>query len=339
MDQRTHSWIAVRAIALLDDEPAASRSAGLVSLLKPHTRKASVGAWIPDQVDAKRGGAGSCTDNHVLKMEPYQGTQVDRFVLRRADLLDRIGPYRLMGRFVQNAASLDDQWWGAPYKGDAPKAGQHLSNRIMALSTMMKDLLLLGDQEVDSLVPGAVRFLRYMDAEARTHEEAAAMYFFMLSHFTADACMPCHCDGRDLAAYAAGLHNKLETHWKRVVGCEFDKAKLLGDGDVDTALRQAKAVDTRSGLSFDNAPIPDLRPGQDPWLESVYLCRASFGVASVMAPYTQYPYDSPTLAPFDTVLGAGHQDLLSRVDQAVMHDAVLNTAVMWKHVWNKVSAE
>ena len=49
MNQRTHSWIAVRAIALLEDE---NTERNLVRLLKPHVRKASVGAWIPDQVDA-----------------------------------------------------------------------------------------------------------------------------------------------------------------------------------------------------------------------------------------------------------------------------------------------
>lgn len=54
MDQRTHSWIALRAIALLADENA---EPNLVALLLPHARQASVGAWIPDQADAKRGGA------------------------------------------------------------------------------------------------------------------------------------------------------------------------------------------------------------------------------------------------------------------------------------------
>jgi len=65
VNQRTHSWIAVRAIALLEDEGA---SKNLVKLLKPHARMATVGAWIPDQVDAKRGG--NKTENHVLKIEP-----------------------------------------------------------------------------------------------------------------------------------------------------------------------------------------------------------------------------------------------------------------------------
>jgi hypothetical protein len=49
--QRTHSWIAIRAIALLEDE---GLEKNLVKLFKPHARKASVGAWIPDMADAAR---------------------------------------------------------------------------------------------------------------------------------------------------------------------------------------------------------------------------------------------------------------------------------------------
>ena len=146
MNQRTHSWIAIRAIALLEDE---NKERKLVRLLKPHARKASVGAWIPDQVDAKRGGAGSATDNHVLKIEPYRGDHRGRFITRKDELLGRIGMYRMTAQFLEHDDYLDDHWWDKPYSGDVPKHGQHLPNRAMALSTMMKDLLLMGDPVVD----------------------------------------------------------------------------------------------------------------------------------------------------------------------------------------------
>ena len=203
MNQRTHTWIAIRAIALLKDE---GKEKNLVSLLKPHARKASVGAWIPDQMEAKRGGAGGSIDNHVLKIEPYKGREKERFIAQKDKLLQRIGMYRMTAQFLKDDNYLDAEWWSAPYKGDIPKQGQHLPNRSMALSTMMKDLLLMGNKRVDSLIPGEIRFAQYMDPKMRTTEEAAAMYFFMLSHFIADTCMPCHCDGRRLAGYSKGLH-------------------------------------------------------------------------------------------------------------------------------------
>jgi hypothetical protein len=347
MNQRTHSWIAIRAIALLEDENAEKN---LVKLLKPHAREASVGAWIPDEADAKRGGAGSATDNHILKIEPYTGSQKERFTTHKEELLKHIGKYRETYKFLQKDGTLDSGWWNAPYKGDAPKPGQHLPNRAMALSTMMKDLLLMGDERVDYLIPGDIRFAQYMVPETRTREEATAMYFFMLSHFIADAGMPCHCDGRKLAAYSEGLHKELEMHWSRGVGTAFEKGNLLPralladreqiHSDCAEILEQARAIDPKFGLDFTRASVPDLYSGHDIWLEAIYLCRASFALASIIAPYGKYQYGDPKArAPFKTVLGGTNKQLLEDVDRTVMHDAVLNTAIVWKHIWNKVAAE
>lgn len=319
----------------------------LVKLLKPHARKATVGAWIPDQVDAKRGGAGSATDNHVLKMELYDGDDEERFITPKQELLKRIGTARRTASFLEEDESLDDSWWSTPYRGDVPKPGQHLPNRAMALTTMMKDLLLMGDPVVDRLVPGRIRFAQYMDLEMRTTAEAASMYFFMLSHFVADACMPCHCDGRKLAAYDEGLHKQLEGHWSKKVGTGFEKKKLLppdlelteseARADANRVLQQARDVDDKFGLEF-RKPVPGLRPKQDVWLELINVCRASFAVASIIAPPELYPYVDPDArAPFDTVLGQGKEQLRDEVDKIVMHDAVLNTAIVWKHLWKKVS--
>jgi hypothetical protein len=282
MDQLPHSWIAIRAIALLEDE---GQNENLVSLLKPHAQKASVGAWLPDQADAKKGGAGSSTDNHVLKMDPYEGNQTDRFIVRKAELLKQTGEYRMITGFLQKDAYLDDQWWGKAFKGDVKKPGQHLPNRIMALTTMMKDLLLLGDEKIDSLIPGDVGFVRDMEPASRTQEEAASTYFFMLSHFVADVCMPCHCDGRKLSLYDECLHKELEHHWSEKVGKQFEKKTLRKDDmNPDQSLRLAKAVDSKFDLHLEGTAIPDVQKGHDPWLEAIYLCRASFAIASIMAP-------------------------------------------------------
>ncbi len=345
MNQRTHSWIAIRAIALLKDE---NKEKNLVRLLKPHARKASVGAWIPDQIDAKRGG--SVTDNHVLKIKPYTGREKWRFVTRRDELLKRIGKHRKTYDFLKADSILDDTWWDAAYKGHVPKPGQHLPNRAMALSTMMKDLLLMGCREIDRLIPGDVRFAQYTIPETRTQEAAAVMYFFMLSHFIADMCMPCHCDGRKLAGYARGLHKEMEKHWSRKVGTGFEKRNLLqkdlkltpaeARADSSRVLEQARNIDGKFGLNFGQISIPDLRRKHDVWLEAVYLCRASFAMASIIAPHQLYPYDDPRArAPFKTVLGGTNGQLLEDVNETVMHDAVLNTAIVWKHIWNKVSKE
>jgi hypothetical protein len=336
MDQRTHSWIAIRAIALLEEE---GKAPSLVKLLKPHAREASVGAWIPDQTDAKRGGC--ATDNHVLKIEPYQGTQTQRFVMDKKTLLRELGPQREMGALLTKDNTLTDAWWAAAYKGDVQRPGQHLPNRAMALATTMKDLLLLGGKELDALIPGAIHFIESLTTDMRTTEDAATMYFFMLSHFIADSCMPCHCDGRKIMGYGAGFHKELEDHWAEGVGKDFEKQNLLkGTGSPDDLLKQAKKVDAKFGLQLAALTVPDLVKGHDVWLEMMQVCRASFAVASIMAPPDTFPYDhgKATLSMQEVFIG-NRLNLLAEVDKAVLHDAVLNTAIIWKHVWNKVTKD
>jgi|GEM_PF-938426 len=346
MNQRTHSWIAIRAIALLEDE---NSEPNLVKLLKPFVREASVGAWIPDQVDAKRGGAGASTENHVLKMEPYDGYQTKRFTTSKEDLVKHCGDYRKVIQYLQQDNYLDNDWWSAPYKGDVNKPGKHLPNRISALCTMLKDLLLLGSKRVDSLIPGNIYFAQYLTDDVRTKEDAAAMYFFMLSHFIADISMPCHSDARKLSSYSNGLHKELEGHWSKKVGTYFEKKKLWKDNsnlstrevtsDSNKVIKKAKEVGDKFNLKFSDNLIPDLIKGHDIWLEGIFLCRASFALSSIIAPYKQYPYDdSIKKAPFKTLF-INDSDLLEKIDEIVMHDAVLNTAIFWKHLWNKVSKE
>jgi hypothetical protein len=209
MNQRTHTWLAIRAVALLEDAGVAS---GLVSMLKPHVQNASVGAWIPDMQDTKKGSGD--IDNHVFKMKPYKGQETWRFTMKKAQLLKILGAERAMSTFLREDRTLSSAWWSAPYKAD-PAPGQHLANRAMALTTTLIDLLILGDTDVARLVPGEVSFAPQLDPEARTRSEQVAMYAFMMSHFVADSCMPCHCDARPLSAYAGGVHKELEEHWAK----------------------------------------------------------------------------------------------------------------------------
>jgi len=335
MDQPTHSWIAIRAVALLEDT---GTEPNLVALLKPHVREASIGAWIPDQADARRGG--SRVENHVLKMSPYRGGQPERFVTKKTDLLKHIGPHRLIAGLLDGDRSLDSQWWAAPYKGDVTtRPGQHIPNRAMALSTMLKDLLLLGNKRIDALVSGNVSFVGSLTPEARTQEDAAAVYFFMLSHFVADACMPCHCDSRKLAGYNNGLHMQLEKHWAMQVGTYFEKDHLLKSKPlprVHDVLGKARNVDGKFSLAFSQTKIPNLIKDHDVWLELIYLCRASFALAGMIASSQSCPYgDDRARAKFKD-LQKSRPKFLAEMDQAVMHDAVLNTAIIWKHVWTGV---
>lgn len=329
MNQRTHAWLAIRAVALLQEGGLAPK---LVELLSPHVKGATVGAWLPDMADAKLGG--SKTENHIFKMEPYKGNQKKRFIATKDELTAFLGPHRQMAAYLNADQVLDDGWWNTPYKAN-PLPGQHLANRAMSLCTTLTDLLILGDEVVAPLVPGTVRFAHQLDDEARSSAEQIATYLFTLSHFVADSCQPCHCDARKLASYSNGLHKELESHWSRVIGTYFEKSNLLqNDDDPDAVMAQARAIDARFGLAFGGA-LPGLHT-DDIWTQVVMICRGSFAVNSILVHPDVIAYDSDELTRYDVVFPDGSKDArLIALDQMVLADAVLNIAFTWKYIWDR----
>ena len=283
--------------------------------------------------DSKRGTGD--IDNHVFKLKPYSGAGENRFITKREKLFKSIGNKRLIRTFIDNwDGVLGADWWNKPYKAE-PAPGQHLANRSMALTTTLIDQLILGDSKLAKLVPGEVSFARNLHPEARSRGEQVATYFFMLSHFVADACQPCHSDARRLSGYGNGLHKEMEAHWSKKVGTYFNKKKLLATTESPAKiLKAARAVDSQFNLTFENS-VPKI-VARDTWLEVVTLCRASFAVACILAPPQSYPYDSNKLTSFDDVFLSDNADpeLLPDLNQAVAHDAVLNIAMIWKEVWS-----
>jgi hypothetical protein len=335
MDQRTHAWIAIRAIRLLESE---GQVPNLIRLLKPYAKEAAIGAWIPDKRDAKLGG--SKTQNHIFKMGPYDGFLKSRFVVSQNKLAQKLAPERQVLAFLaEHEDILDSDWWKQPYKADPPP-GQHLPNRAMALTINNLDMLILGDQPVQEILPGRVAFIEKVKPELRCSSGQIALFFFMLSHFAADALMPCHCDERDLSDYDNGLHMQLEKHWSKKVGTYFTEKKLMeNEADAQEVLDQAESIDQKFALQFTDM-IPELG-ARDIWEEMVLVCRASFGVASVIAPPAKCPYKPAPQepAPFESLFEQDEAGaaLLAEVDRVVLHDAVLNVAMAWKHIWQKFS--
>ncbi|MEJ1367213.1 MAG: hypothetical protein RPU34_02200 [Candidatus Sedimenticola sp. (ex Thyasira tokunagai)] len=329
MKQRTHTWLAIRAIALLDDTGAAP---DLVKLLKPHVKGAAIGSWIPDLADSKKGTGD--IDNHVFKIKPYTGPGPGRFVKNKQKTLQSLGPQRLMPQFIRDwGGILDADWWATPYKAN-PTPGEHLANRAMALTTTLIDQLILGEPKVAALVPGTVRFASNLHPNARTRAEEVATYFFMLSHFVADACQPMHCDARRMAGYSNGVHKQLEGHWNMRVGTYFEKKKLFENTDSsNTILNKARVVDQSINITFGDV-VPDLI-ARDTWLEMLSVCRSSFAISSILVPPSKIAYNSTKHTTFNAVFKGPAVDstLLGELDKVVLHDAVLNIAMVWREVW------
>jgi hypothetical protein len=348
MEQRGHAWIAARAIALLEDE---DKESALVKLIRPYVREAVIGAWIPDKADAKR--TGNRTDNHIFKITKLD-KKLDRFVASRAEMIKRLGPHRKMTAILESARQpLDDLWWKGSYKADTSAPGKHTPNRANGLATTLKDLLIMGDKKVDKLVPGDVRFIKDVDTAARTHAEAAALYMTMLSHFVADSCMPCHCDARNAGDYGyprnkakemkqmrgTTLHEGWERFWRKMIGTAFDQKKLVASKQTSKqVLDAARAVDAKFDIAF-KTPIPELKSNTDVWLDTVNVCRASFAIASIVCPPETCKYNKAGQHVSFEEAFANRQSLLQELNRVILHDAVLNTAIVWKHIWQKVSKE
>jgi len=344
MDRPTHTWIAARAVALIEDQGS---TPGLVDLLRPYACTATVGAWLPD-MPSDRLGSG-LIGNHVFKIKPYEETGDKHYIVSRDKLLKRPGDLRAVTGFLKDPNwQLPSGWWSAAYKGDADP-GRHIPNRAMAISVMLKDLLLLGDRSVDELLPGGVDFTKYLAPDVRTQSAAVATYFFMLSHFTADGTMPAHADARGIWSTSRNpskLHRAWEKRLARIVGKEFRDQELICPGVIPTALRSGPDVVTQSrkvDVPFEREPIPELgktdsgRPN-DVWLEMVNVCRASFAVASIVAPVQRWPYDDTNIdAGLDDVFNGPNAVPAAEVDRVVLHDAVLDTAVVWQQVWKDLS--
>jgi hypothetical protein len=325
MDQSTHTCLAVRAIGLLEDSNA---DPNLVALLKRDMHKTAIGAWMPDLQDTKKGSGK--IDNHVLKMKPM-AKRDPYFAMGKKELLAELGDKRSINDYLMNDTVLGVDWWNESYKA-TPAPGQHLGNRANALAIAIADLLIIGDNDLDALVPGTVSFANQLDDAIRTKPEQAGLYFFMLSHFIADSCMPMHCDARKLNGFSAGLHHEWEMHWSGLMPNIFNKKKILTSTMTsDEIIQESKNMDGVFGITFKNE-VPDLAEDADVWKEIIMMCRGSFALSCIVNPLTA-PFDiNQKGKKFKEIEGS---TLLKEIDAVVLHDAVLSIAIIWKSIWSK----
>lgn len=325
MDQITHTCLAVRAVGLLEDAQA---DPNLIKLLKTNMHNTAIGAWMPDLQDTKKGSGK--IDNHVLKMEPMKKKD-PYYAMSKKELLAELGDNRSIYKYLEKDSILDENWWKDSYKA-TPAPGQHLGNRANALSIAIADLLIIGNQVVDNLVPGTIKFASQLDPNIRTTPEQAGLYFFMLSHFIADSNMPMHCDARTLNGFSKGLHHEWEMHWSGLMPNIFNKKKiLLSTLSSDEIIGESKKIDNVFGISFENN-VPKLPENFDIWKEIIMICRGSFALSCIVNPLTTPFNIHQTGKKFVEVEGT---TLQKDIDAVVIHDSVLSIAMIWKSIWDK----
>ncbi|HEX8112652.1 MAG TPA: hypothetical protein VF516_33205 [Kofleriaceae bacterium] len=312
----------------------------LAELLMPSLPLVALGAWLPDEKFFKAGSGN--TQNHVLKMAEYVGKGQERFIVSHDATLRQLGSYRKFHAVLKDPGRLPKGWWDKAYRGDCPR-GEHPADCAMGLATTLTDLMLLGDKQIGSKATKALGKRIALPEAVTTRVEQIGLYFFMMSHYVADAHMPCHTDARPLARYNGKLHMQWEEYVDKLVAEFPDPAKIptLQGGVLLDRAAEAIPLDLP-------AMIPELKG--DVWNEVISICRASFAVNCIVASPDKYPLvktdhprkdesDLPADAPMPSFqeLFKGKDALRDELSQAILHDAVLGVAKTWKHVWQSVT--
>ncbi len=324
MKTNTHRWVAVRAIQLLE---ASHEDPKLVELLKQYTPSLLDGADLPNVHSSPLIHQGA--RDHIFKMEPYADTNQDAkyYMVRKGLLLRRLPQPSRMCDIISRDDKLTTEWWETPYKADVlPR--QSLPIRATSLACSVVDMLHMPDDDLIKFAPGGWKAGRPANAAAWARPEQAVITLLMLSHYLADACMPSHCDARSLRdENGVSLHDAMEQHWETQLGDRFTER-------YDTWDRLAHQV-VGAPSPFNVAvtgPLPPIRTTNESlWTYVVYMCRAAFAFSAIVTPTSKYPYGQATPAERMHDWHAAIESVPH--DEAVIHDAVLHTAIVWRHVW------
>lgn len=328
MKQICHTWISLRAIGLIQDDP---KTHDLAQVLTPWAKHSCIGCWLPDMAKFKKGHG--IIGNHTFKNAPYTGKNKSRFVVPKRKLLKALDPNLALHRFINSTSTLKPSWWEQPYKAKQ-KEGQHLPDCLSSLFDTISDMLLLGDPELDTLVPGSTGYGDYLDPACALTKEQVSTFFFMISHYIGDCFMPCHADKRKLAAFKrGGVHEGWEKHWEKLVGTYFKKNNLKITNDTSgRVIEKAKDFDTTLGLKF-KTPLTWADNDNDIWETAIFWCRASFAFSCNIFPIDKFPYRSQKQPKFKDYFT--DEVKLKEYDRIVLQSAVFAVASSWKQIWRK----
>ena len=337
MKKLGHAVIACRAVGLLVEDP---ETAPLAELLMPCLPLVALGAWLPDEKFFKSGSGN--TQNHVLKMAEYTGPNPERFIISQAETRRQLGDYRKFHAVLTDAGRLPSGWWTKAYRGDCPR-GEHPADCAMGLATTLIDLMLLGDKQIGSRVTKTMGDRIKLPERAATRIEQIGLYFFMMSHYVADAHMPCHTDARALAKFSGKLHSQWEEYVDDRLAGFPAPGEIHAHTPQDLLRRAAAAIPLKP-----RDKIPELRA--DVCQEVIAICRASFAVNCIVASPDKYPLvktdkprkdegDLPADAPMPSFreLFQDREALRDELTEAILHDAVMGVAMTWKKVWQSVT--
>ena len=336
MKQRAHSWVALRALKLIDDSKKAPK---LVELLSYYLSDVWEGAWLPDTliVDMKYG--------HIFKLDndpEMLGYDITKYDWRRVsydELDDRLCGKRLCLEYIKDSKELQDPYWiHEKYSG-------HLPDRVIAISHTIGDMLKMSDYPM-AFYAKKKRSRAYMEEDLSKQNirdlslspnfsaRQIAIMFFIISHYICDAHMPLHCDLRDYGGkklkrrLPRSLHPSIEKLWesqfpeKEKIILHDYTIKSLDDITQDLPGQSIIEIDTNPEYKL-NKRIFKIKG--DEWNEMVYTCRISYALSRK---WITKPYDK-----VDKFIDDIGDDEFKRVTNYIFHDTVESIARIWYKTW------
>ena len=343
MKQKAHSWLALRALKLIEDSGKVPK---LTELLFYYLTDIWQGAWIPDTliVDLKYG--------HIFKMDsddtiPGLKLKGETWLQLDKNKLDKelVGERRCL-EYIADSPEL-----AKPYRAH-PRYGGHLPNRVIAVSHCIGDMLKLGDFPLSFYAQSrkkkgyktkdasgrdlSAEAIRNLSLSPNFSARQIALMFFILSHYVCDAHMPLHCDLRDSAEPPCGrrlndkLHTSIEEVWEEWFPSESHFA--VHDRQTKSLDEAVKALPEGSLLKLDTDPRFALdtdikRIKRDEWQEMVYITRVSYAVSRKWIT-RDYPKAEEMISDIS-------QDEFVKVSNYIFHDAVSAIARLWYAAWKR----
>lgn len=334
MKQRAHTWVALRALKLIDDHKSAPK---FIELMSYYLSDAWEGAWLPDTLirDMQYG--------HIFKLDDnpesleYDITKRSWRKLTYTSLNKGLCGKRLCLHYAKDADVLLHPYWTHDTKSG------HLPDRVIALSHNIADMLKMSDYPLAFYVQKkrskAYRVEDLSDANVKDltlspnfSARQIALSFFILSHYICDAHMPLHCDLRD---YGSGrgrrinkkLHPSIEKEWEKqlpekedIILHDYVKRSL-----DDVVIRKMPEdsiikVDKKKGYKYGTR-LTKLKRNE--WDEMVNICRTSFAVSRKWI-----DDDHKTVDDID-------EAVFKEVTNYIFHDAVEAVARIWMKAWER----
>lgn len=323
MKKFSHAWLAFMAIERLNSkkqdlkEDAQKRAEGLIYWFMSHKDDITQGAWYPDLLIK------DMADHHVLKIAP-EDKATNKMIVFPKEKFRSLPPEYLIYQIGKDSPVKN--------QGFAVNKDDNLPDRCESLTEAVIDhFKILNYTEKGSPV-------------SPTHNQVA-LWFFMLSHYVADAHVPVHCDARKFSD-GEGIHGLMEKAWDDEIrkyyrinaqGTRFlydvDGFPLMSDAAKNADYQNSflKMVDDeiakrKLSLSFgtDNE--------NKVWNFMDAICHNSY--------LTSYRFFPPDKGP-ENITANDWQNLANPalsfkdLSQAVLADAIDSILRVWFYVWSQ----